>query len=108
MIPIRIADGGDARLSAYAGVRDPQRLRDQGLLIAEGRFVIRRLLTSGHVKVQSLLLNDAALRGLGDVLGGAGPDLEVYVASADVITAAVHLRKWLYCASNYVFCDFRA
>ena len=88
MIPIRIEDGADARLSAYAGVRDPRGLRDRGLLIAEGRFVIGRLLASGRLKVESLLLNDAALRGLRDEIAHADPSLHVYVASADVIAAA--------------------
>lgn len=88
MIPIRIDDPGDARLAPYAGVRDPRLLRDRGLLIAEGRFVIRRLLASRRVRLQSLLLNDAALKGLADMLDDGDPGLAVYVASADVITAA--------------------
>lgn len=85
---IRIDDGADARLADYAGVREPARLRDRGLLIAEGRFVVRRLFDSGRISVRSLLLNDAALNGLGDLLEDAGASLDVYVASPDVITAA--------------------
>lgn len=84
----RIADGGDARLSDYGGVRDPALLRERGLLIAEGRFVVRRLLGSSRVTVRSLLLNDAAATGLDDVLAGAAAHVEIYVASPDVITAA--------------------
>jgi len=85
---IRIEDGHDARLADYAGVREPARLRDRGLLIAEGRFVVRRLVDSSRIRVRSLLLNEAALNGLSDVLEGAGTGLDVYVASPDVITAA--------------------
>jgi tRNA G18 (ribose-2'-O)-methylase SpoU len=85
---IRIADGGDARLADYAGVRDPALLRERGLLIAEGRFVVRRLLGSSRIIVRSLLLNEAAAAGLGDVLADAAANVEVYVASPDVITAA--------------------
>jgi tRNA G18 (ribose-2'-O)-methylase SpoU len=84
----RIADGGDARLSDYGGVRDPALLRERGLLIAEGRFVVRRLLGSSRITVRSLLLNDAAATGLDDVLAGAAANVEIYVASPDVITAA--------------------
>lgn len=85
---IRIDDGGDPRLADYAGVREPVRLRERGLLIAEGRFVVRRLFDAGRVRVRSLLLNDAALNGLGDLVGRTDADPEVYVASPDVITAA--------------------
>ncbi len=84
----RIDDGHDARLADYAGVREPALLRDRGLLIAEGRFVVRRLLESRRVRPRSLLLNDAALQGLGDILTGADPDLDVFVASPEVITVA--------------------
>jgi tRNA G18 (ribose-2'-O)-methylase SpoU len=85
---IRIEDGHDARLTDYAGVREPARLRERGLLIAEGRFVVRRLFDSGRITVRSLLLNDAALNGLADILERAGTSVDIYVASPDVITAA--------------------
>jgi tRNA G18 (ribose-2'-O)-methylase SpoU len=85
---IRIADGSDVRLADYAGVRDPALLRERGLLIAEGRFVVRRLLGSTRITPRSLLLNDAAAAGLADILAGAGANIEAYVASPEVITAA--------------------
>ncbi len=89
---LRIEEGHDARLADYAGVREPARLRERGLLIAEGRFVVRRLFESESrpVSVRSLLLNDAALRGLSDLLEGAAAraNLDVYVASPEVIAAA--------------------
>jgi tRNA G18 (ribose-2'-O)-methylase SpoU len=85
---IRIEAGDDPRLADYAGVREPALLRDRGLLIAEGRFVVRRLLGASRARLLSLLLNDAALNGLGDVLGQVAVDLDVYVAPPEVITAA--------------------
>lgn len=86
---VRIEDGRDARLADYAGVRDPALLRQRGLLIAEGRFVVRRLLGAPHIRTRSLLVNDAALNGLQDVLGRIdAPCCDVYVASPDVITTA--------------------
>lgn len=88
MSVIRIDESHDARLAEYAGVREPARLRDRGLLIAEGRFVVRRLVDSSRVTVRSLLVNDAALNGLGDVLGRLDVQVDIYVASPDVITAA--------------------
>jgi tRNA G18 (ribose-2'-O)-methylase SpoU len=84
----RIEDGQDERLSDYAGVREPALLRQRGLLIAEGRFVVSRLITSGHLAPRSLLLNDAALSALAHVVEHVEPTCAVYVASAEVITTA--------------------
>ncbi len=88
MHAIRIDDGHDPRLADYAGVREPALLRQRGLLIAEGRFVVRRLLDSGRIRVRSLLLNDAALNGLGNLFDRADTSFDVYVASPEVITTA--------------------
>src|SRR6187455_2995546 len=84
----RIDDGRDPRLAEYAGVREPTLLQDRGLLIAEGRFVVRRLLESGHVRLRSLLLNDAALQAFDGLLARVDDDIDVYVAAPDVITTA--------------------
>jgi len=85
---IRIEDAHDPRLADYAGVREPSLLRERGLLIAEGRFVVRRLLDSKRITLRSMLVNDAALKGFSDVLEGVDPGLDAYVASPDVITVA--------------------
>src|SRR5689334_4966715 len=84
---IRIDDGRDPRLADYAGVREPARLVQSGLLIAEGRFVVRRLFHNPRIVIRSLLLNDAALNGFRDLLGDE-TDVDVYVAAPDVIAAA--------------------
>lgn len=85
---IRITDGRDPRLAEYAGVREPALLRDRGLLIAEGRFVVRRLFGFERITLRSLLLNDAALKGLDDLIERTDRSGDVYVAAPDVITAA--------------------
>lgn len=85
---VRIDNGGDPRLADYAGVRDPAWLRQRGLLIVEGRLVVRRLMASGHLRPVSLLLNDAAAHAMADVLAASGTGCDVYVASPEVITAA--------------------
>src|SRR5580765_2209830 len=84
----RITDGDDPRLADYAGVRDPALLLERGLLIAEGRFVVDRHLDSGRISLRSLLVNEAALRGLGDLAARAATGVDVYVAAPDVITTA--------------------
>lgn len=92
---IRIDDGNDPRLADYAGVREPARLREGGLLIAEGRFVVRRLLDAKQIRVRSLLLNDAAAAAFADSIDRADASLDVYVASPDVIATATgfHLHR---------------
>jgi tRNA G18 (ribose-2'-O)-methylase SpoU len=85
---VNVTDGHDVRLADYAGVREPARLRERGLLMAEGRFVVRRLLDAGRLRVRSLLLNDAAFAALGDSLDGVDPSIDVFVASGEVMAAA--------------------
>lgn len=85
---IRIDDGRDPRLGDYAGVKEPALLRERGLLIAEGRFVVRRALEAPSLRLRSLLLNEAALTGLSDALEQADAGVDIYVTTPDVITAA--------------------
>ena len=85
---VRIDDGHDPRLAGYAGVREPALLREGGWLIVEGRFVVRRVFHSKRIRLRSLLLNEAGLKGLGDLFEGADTNCDVYVASPDVIAVA--------------------
>ena len=84
---VRIDDIHDPRLAPYAGVGKPESLVDRGLVLVEGRFVVRRLLDSRRVRFVSLLVNDAALRALEDVLERTDQPLEVYLAPPAVINA---------------------
>jgi tRNA G18 (ribose-2'-O)-methylase SpoU len=85
---IRIEDAHDPRLADYRGVREPAWLVDRGLLIAEGRFVVRRLLADRRVRFRSLLLNNAACQALAGAIERDAPDVDVYVASPAVIEGA--------------------
>jgi tRNA G18 (ribose-2'-O)-methylase SpoU len=87
-VAIRVEDGRDPRLADYAGVRDPALLVTRGLLIAEGRFVVRRLLQSRRIVCRSLLLNEAAFNAFEDVMPSLPADVDVFVATPDAITAA--------------------
>ena len=83
---IVLDDARDPRLDPYRGLRDSAARRAseaaQGLFVAEGTTVIRRLLESPH-PVRSLLLLPAALDALGPDL--AGRDVTVLVAGRDVL-----------------------
>jgi tRNA G18 (ribose-2'-O)-methylase SpoU len=67
VIPIDSID--DARLEAYAHVSDERWLAARGSFVAEGRFVVERLLETGRFELESLLLNAAAFSALTPALG---------------------------------------
>jgi len=63
-------------------------LRDRGLFVAEGRLVVRRLLRETSFSVRSLLVTEAALRGLRDVLeAGVAASIPIYVADVERMRA---------------------
>ncbi len=65
---IEITSLGDARVSDYAQVGQPGWLREQGLFVAEGRLVVRRLFETATFPVRSVLITRPALAALEDVL----------------------------------------
>jgi tRNA G18 (ribose-2'-O)-methylase SpoU len=77
---IRVDALDDPRLADYASVADERRLLERGLFVAEGRFVVQRLLESRRHDVRSLLLNEAAHAALTPAL--ARFDAPVYVCAA--------------------------
>ena len=52
---VHVASVGDPRLEDYRNVPDPDLLRTRGIFIAEGRHVVRRLLTGSRYAARSLL-----------------------------------------------------
>ncbi|MBL8745631.1 MAG: RNA methyltransferase [Phycisphaerae bacterium] len=74
----RIDDISDPRLDDYRNLIDGERCA----FIAEGRFVVRTLLTASRFRARSVLVTDAALESLRDVLEAASaavPTLPVLV-----------------------------
>src|SRR5262252_8298164 len=61
----RIECANDRRAAAYRDLGDGELLRDRGLFVAEGRLVVRRVIADARYRIESLLLNDAALHDLG-------------------------------------------
>ena len=74
----------DPRIVSYARVGDSVWLRDHGLFVAEGRFVVRRLFELQRFAVESVLVTPAALASFGDVLPDAVP---VYVADQALLNS---------------------
>lgn len=79
--PHPVLDADDPRLSDYHLLRDRKRRREAPTFLAESPLVVRRLLTDSPFHVRSLLVTPAALDGLRDVLGGTGPEIDIYVGA---------------------------
>lgn len=79
-----ISDPNDPRLSDFRNVPDPELLRGRGIFVAEGRLVVRRLLTESPYAARSVMVTEPAHAALADVLG-ARPDLSVYIVSPTVM-----------------------
>jgi tRNA G18 (ribose-2'-O)-methylase SpoU len=81
-----IASIDDPRLAAYRTLADPAALIRSGLLVAEGRLVVRRLLVGGRFAVHSILVTSAARQWLADVLIDEG-GVPVFVVEQGVMNA---------------------
>lgn len=90
---IPISNVSDRRLDDYRGVRDGAWLRERGLFIAEGRFILRTLLDPPDAPLpprfdlRSVLLSEPARDELADALVRAPSNLPVYVCSRETIEA---------------------
>jgi tRNA G18 (ribose-2'-O)-methylase SpoU len=83
---IQIDDFNDPRLDDYRNVTDPELLRERGVFVAEGRHVVRRLLTESRFRTRSLLLTPAAQEGLADLVDG-NLHLPVFVVRSQAMQA---------------------
>jgi tRNA G18 (ribose-2'-O)-methylase SpoU len=82
---IEIAGIDDPRIADYAHVGDPSWLRERSLFVAEGRLVVRRLLSVRRFRIRSILVTHAALAALQDVLD---PDRgNIYVCNQQTLNA---------------------
>jgi tRNA G18 (ribose-2'-O)-methylase SpoU len=81
-----VASVDDPRLGDYRNIPDPDLLRTRGVFIAEGRHVVRRLLTGSRFSTRSLLLTPAAAESLSDLLPGLDA-LPVFIVSQEAMNA---------------------
>jgi tRNA G18 (ribose-2'-O)-methylase SpoU len=85
MTVVRIQRADDPRVAGYRGLRDGELVRSLGLFVAEGRLVVRRAVEDGRYRVQSVLVNDAALRDLESTIATLGADVPIFVCAAEVL-----------------------
>jgi tRNA G18 (ribose-2'-O)-methylase SpoU len=76
-MPISVTTLDDPRVQDYRHVADPEHFLAEGLFLAEGRLVVRRLLDLRQWSLVSILLTPAAVDNLADVLMLA--DAPIYV-----------------------------
>ncbi|HWO07890.1 MAG TPA: RNA methyltransferase [Polyangiaceae bacterium] len=66
---IRVDSATDERLAGYSLIGDERALAGRGWFVAEGRYVVERLIAGRRHELVSLLVNDAALAALAPHLG---------------------------------------
>ena len=69
----------DPRLAPFRDVGDAELRRRDGLFLAEGRLVVRRLLTESRFRTRAVLVSETAHAALADVLGACDESLDVLV-----------------------------
>lgn len=84
-MPITYVDAADDnRLSDFRAVSDPELAQKHGFFIAEGRLVVRRLLTDSPLTTRAVLVTPSAMKTLEDALPHK-PDVPVYLVSKEVM-----------------------
>jgi tRNA G18 (ribose-2'-O)-methylase SpoU len=91
----RIDRADDPRIAAYRDVRDGLLVRTRGLFVAEGRLIVRRVIEDKRYRVQSLLVNDAALHDLAPAIATIEPYVPIFACNADELTgiAGYHVHR---------------
>jgi tRNA G18 (ribose-2'-O)-methylase SpoU len=86
--PIESAE--DDRLADYRQLTQPAAMANKGLFVAEGRWVVQRLIAGRRFKTQSVLVTTPALAALQDELRQqASTAFPLYVVSRDVMDGIV-------------------
>lgn len=77
-----VNDLQDARLADYREIGQPDRLREKGLFVAEGRLVLQRIVADRRYIVRSVLVSDTASRSLEPALQMLPATVPVYTCHA--------------------------
>jgi tRNA G18 (ribose-2'-O)-methylase SpoU len=81
---IRIDDAADARLADYQAVSKPDLAARNGVFVAEGRLVVRRLLAAGGFATRSVLGTEPVVAALADALARR-PEVPVFLVRQHVM-----------------------
>ena len=84
-----VTDPLDPRIAAYTQVREKDLVGRDGVFIAEGEVVVRRLAESAQVEPVSLLLARKRLEGMADVIAALTSEVPTYVADQQIMDAIV-------------------
>jgi tRNA G18 (ribose-2'-O)-methylase SpoU len=84
---VAVVEPDDPRLADYRAVGEPERARRGGFIVAEGRFVVERLVAAGTCRVRSLLVNEASLEALRPSLADLPDETPVFVAPRGLFAA---------------------
>ncbi len=76
---VRLASPDDPRLEPFRDVADPERVRQCGLFVAEGRRIVAALLANERYRLEAVLLGAAAYEALRADLEESGSPADVYV-----------------------------
>ena len=82
---IPIEEATDVRLADYQSIPDPRLALERGIFVAEGRFVVTRLLAGQRLAVRSVMVTSAALAAIAAALRDR-PDLPVYLVSQETMS----------------------
>ena len=78
-----VGSAADPRIAPYAHVGNHTWLTERGVLVAEGRLVVERLIDAGTFRLESVLVTPAAFDALGSALERLSCD--VYVAPQAIL-----------------------
>ena len=84
-----ITDAEDPRIADYRDVRERDLVGRRGLFVAEGAVVLRGLLDSPFARPRSVLVAEARLPGLSELLARVPPGTPVFAASQAVMDTIV-------------------
>ncbi len=84
-----IESADDPRLGEFRDVREADLVGRRGLFIAEGRLVVRTLLTASRLRCRRVLVTPVALESIRDALQACADAPEVLVAPQAVMNAVV-------------------
>lgn len=89
---IFIEDLDDPRIADYRNVPDPELMRHRGVFVAEGREVVRRLLSTDRLRTRSLLVTPTALQSLETDLARCATEPLVYISTPATLNLIVGFK----------------